>query len=250
MSPLPSISAVLPAYNEVAVIADVARRTLQALRDCSVNDLEVLVVDDGSNDGTGESARALAQTHPEIRVVSHAHNRGYGAALRSGFEAARCDAVFLMDSDAQFDPADIRLLLPHYRPDTMVAGYRSRRSDSVLRRANHTAFFTLVGAFFGPSLRDVNCAFKLFPRRLGVGLRSSGAMISTELALRARHLGYQVVEVSVPHYPRTAGTATGANPRVVARAFTELWQLRRDPVSLSDEAAAPDHDLGAERGGH
>jgi hypothetical protein len=120
----------------------------------------------------------------------------------------------------------------------------------VLRRANHVAFFTLVRALFGPSIRDVNCAFKLFPRRLGVGLRSAGAMISTELALRARHLGYQIVEVSVPHYPRTAGIATGANPRVVARAFAELWQLRRDPVSLRDEAAAPDHDLGAERGRH
>jgi glycosyltransferase involved in cell wall biosynthesis len=248
VSPLPSISAVLPAYNEVAVIADVARRTEQALRAMGIVDLEVLVVDDGSSDGTGDAVRALGEAHPEITVVRHSHNRGYGAALRSGFEAARCDAVFVMDSDAQFDPADIHLLLPHYRADTMVAGYRSPRNDSLLRRANHTAFFTVVRALFGPSLRDVNCAFKLFPRRLGVGLRSSGAMISTELALRARHLGYLIVEVPVPHYARTAGTPTGANPRVVARAFGELWQLRRDPVTLRDKAAAPDPDLGAERG--
>jgi glycosyltransferase involved in cell wall biosynthesis len=225
---IPSISAVLPAYNEAAIIAHVVRRTHEALQSCAAEDHEVVVVDDGSSDGTGERVGALAAELPCIKLVQHPHNRGYGAALRSGFLAAGCDAVFLMDSDAQFDPADLRLLLPHYTPDTLVAGVRVERSDPLMRRANNAAFFAVVRMLVGPTLRDVNCAFKLFPRELGTGLRFEGAMISTELAMHARRRGYRIVEIPVPHYPRTTGRATGAHPSVILRAFGELWQLRRE----------------------
>jgi glycosyltransferase involved in cell wall biosynthesis len=226
--PVPGgISAVLPAYNEVAVIADIVRRTHAALRALDVGDYEVIVVDDGSRDGTGDVVRALAEELPNTVLVTHERNRGYGAALKSGFAAASREAIFLMDSDGQFDPADLRRLLPHYHPRALVAGIRARRSDPWIRRANHAAFFAVVRLLLGTSLRDVNCAFKLFPRSLTVGLAAEGAMISTELALRARDLGFAVVQVPVPHYPRTTGTPTGANWRVVARAFAELWRLRR-----------------------
>ena len=120
-----------------------------------------------------------------------------------------------------------------------MAGYRARRQDPLMRRLNHNAFFAVVRAVVGPSLRDVNCAFKLFGRELGVGLRAEGAMISTELALRARQLRWRVVEVPVPHHPRTTGTATGANPAVVARAFAELWRMRREGVVAPGAVAAP-----------
>src|SRR5258708_29700241 len=156
---IPSVSAVLPAYNEVAVIADVVRRTHAALRAQDTPAFEVIVVDDGSRDGTGDAVRGVAAELPEVRLVRHPANRGYGAALRTGFEAATCDAVWLLDSDAQFDPADLRLLLPRYAPLTLVAGYRRRRSDPVMRRANHRAFFALVPVVMGPTARDVNCAF-------------------------------------------------------------------------------------------
>lgn len=223
----PSITAVLPAFNEEAVIVDTVMRTRKALQESRSPDYEVVVVDDGSTDTTASLVADLQAEDPCIRRVSHEENRGYGAALKTGFDAARMGAVWLMDSDGQFDPADLSLLLHKYEPTTAVFGYRKNRQDSLMRRANHAAFFTVVRATFGHTTRDVNCAFKLFPAELGRDLHSDGAMISTELVIRTRQRGYSIVEVGVPHYPRTAGQATGANPRVVVRAFAELWEMRR-----------------------
>ena len=228
--PAPSISAVLPAFNEEAVIADVVRRTAAALAR-HVDRFEIVVVDDGSHDATAQQARDAVQD-ADVKVISHRANRGYGAALRTGFDAAGCEATWLMDGDGQFDPADIALLLPHYAADRVVAGQRIHRQDGALRRLNNRAFFGVVRTLFGSVAGDVNCAFKLFPAQVGKGLRCDGAMISTELMLRAKRSGYRVVEVGVPHYPRRAGQATGADPRVVLRAFAELGRLRRDPSLL------------------
>jgi hypothetical protein len=222
-----SISAVLPAYNEVAVIADVARRTHTALVSAGLSSFEVIVVDDGSDDGTGDAVRSLQRELPQVRVVAHGSNRGYGAALRSGFEAATSEAVWLLDADGQFDPADLSRLLSVYAPDRLVTGYRAQRRDGATRRLYHAAFFGLAGVLVGNSVRDANCAFKLFPRPAGLGLQASGAMLPTELLLRARRLGYDIAEVPIPHHPRTAGAPTGARPAVVARAFVELWRLWR-----------------------
>ena len=223
----PSITAVLPAFNEEAVIVETVKRTRKALQDTQTPDFEIVVVDDGSTDTTAALVTDLQDSDSRIRTVSHEQNRGYGAALKTGFDAARMSAVWLMDSDGQFDPADLSLLLEKYQPRVAVFGYRRNRQDSFMRRANHAAFFTVVRATFGHTTRDVNCAFKLFPAELGRGLHSDGAMISTELVIRTRRRGYDIVEVGVPHYPRIAGQATGANPGVVVRAFAELWDMRR-----------------------
>ena len=228
----PSISAVLPAYNEEAVIAETVRRTDAALTELGVADFEILVIDDGSSDATAARAAAVDGLGTRVRVVSHPRNRGYGGALRTGFDAATRDAVFLMDSDGQFDPTEISRLLALYGPDRVVCGYRIRRNDTWLRRFYHKAFFGLVRLGFGPTARDVNCAFKLFPRAVGQGLHADGALVSTELLVRARRSGYRLMDVGVHHYPRTTGRATGADVRVVLRAFRELWQLRNDPAML------------------
>ena len=241
-----SVSAVLPAFNESAVIADVVRGADRALIAAGLAEHEVIVVDDGSTDGTGALLEALCSEVASLRVVHHPANRGYGGALRSGFEAATMDAVWLMDGDGQFDPADLPLLLAVADTETVVAGYRRHREDPLMRRLNHNAFFALVRLSFGHTVRDVNCAFKLFPRKAGQGLHADGAMISTELIIRARQAGLAIAEVAIPHHPRTAGTPTGANPRVVVRAFQELWTMRvglraqRAPdAPVSESAASP-----------
>ncbi len=223
----PSVSAVLPAYNEEAVIAETLRRTHAALAGLGATAFEVIVVDDGSTDSTRSRCEEIAPQLPGVRVVAHPTNRGYGAALRTGFEAAQCEAIFLMDSDGQFDPADLRLLLDDWSPSSVVCGCRANRRDPLIRRVNNRAFFRLVVAAFGATAQDVNCGFKLFPRPLGQGLRADGALVSTELLVRARTQGYRIIDTPVPHYPRLTGKPTGARPSVILRAFAELWGLRR-----------------------
>lgn len=236
------VSAILPAFNEAAIIATTVRRTHEALAASGVAAFEVVVVDDGSTDATAAECRRVIEELSHVRLVSHARNRGYGAALRTGFEAARAPALFLMDSDGQFDPSEIGMLLEHWDGRTVVCGYRARRNDPLSRRLSNRAFFALVTTRVGRTARDVNCAFKLFPRALGRGLESAGALISTELLLRARDRGYRIVDVPVTHAPRHTGSATGASPRVVARAFKELWELdaRRRRQDASGPAA-PGH---------
>ena len=221
------ISAVLPAYNEQAVIATTVRRTHAALAATGVERFEIVVVDDGSTDGTRNSAEHAGSELSRVRVVSLPATRGYGAALRAGFDAAREPAIFLMDSDGQFDPAELALLLDKWDDRTSVCGVRAHRSDPLARRLYNRAFFSIVNQRLGRTAEDINCGFKLFPRSVTRGLVSDGALIRTELLLRARDSGCRIVNVPVSHAPRTTGTATGANPRVVIRAFGELYRLDR-----------------------
>jgi glycosyltransferase involved in cell wall biosynthesis len=193
-------------------------------------EFEVIVVDDGSTDGTGGIAEVLAASDKRIRVVHHFTNLGYGAALKSGFAAARFDWVFYTDSDGQFDVEDIDLLLPHAEAFDAVVGYRTHRSDHAIRKLNQVLWSLLVRRVLGIDSPDVDCAFKLVRRasleRIGP-LVSDGAVISAELLVKLERSGARVKQVGVPHYPRVAGKPSGANPRVIARAFGELFRLRR-----------------------
>ncbi len=224
------ISAVLPAFNEEANLERSLGDLTQALR-AHARSHEIIVVDDGSRDGTAALLERLQSAYPALRIVRHPHNRGYGAAVRSGFAAARHRWVFLMDADNQFDPCEIVLLVDRSDGADIVAGYRQVRRDPWLRRANAWAFFTLVQVLFGRLARDVNCAFKLIRRDLltRMELTSSGALINTELLVQARRLHARVVEVPVRHFPRTSGRPTGASPRVVMLAFGELIAFRFRP---------------------
>jgi glycosyltransferase involved in cell wall biosynthesis len=231
MSPASSveISAVMPAFNEEGNLEQSVGRMAAALAD-QARAFEVIVVDDGSQDGTAALLARLKAVHPSLRVVRHPVNRGYGAALRSGFTAARYPWVFLMDADNQFDPADVAVLLAAAGDADIVAGYRKRRRDPLPRRLNAWAFFTLVTILFGRLARDVNCAFKLMRRDLlaRMELHSEGALINTEVFVLARQLRARVVEVPIQHYARTSGRQTGANLRVVVRAFSELLAFRAE----------------------
>jgi len=229
VAPSVEISAVMPAYNEEANLEQSVSRMAEALV-ASARGFEIIVVDDGSQDGTAALLERLKGAHPHLRVVRHPVNRGYGAALRSGFDAARFGWIFVMDADNQFDPADVESLLACAADADIVAGYRKHRRDPPLRRLNAWAFFTMVRLLFGRLVRDVNCAFKLIRRDLiaRMALHSEGALINTEMLVLASQLHARVVEVPVRHYPRTAGKQTGANVRVVIRAFRELLAFRAE----------------------
>jgi glycosyltransferase involved in cell wall biosynthesis len=226
---LPSISAVLPAYNEEAIIERTVHHVAGALRQM-VDDFEVIVTNDGSRDATGQVLANLQAREPELhlRVVTHEKNQGYGAALASGFDAARKDLVFLTDGDKQFDVSELRDFLPAMDQRTdMVIGWRRNRADPPMRKLNALGWKMLVNMLFGYTARDVDCAFKLFRRGVWQSLtvNARGATFSAEFLIKARRLGFSVNELPVSHFPRTAGSPTGARFDVIVRAFAELFQL-------------------------
>jgi glycosyltransferase involved in cell wall biosynthesis len=225
---LPSISAFFPAYNEEGNVTAMVERFTAVLPQLA-DDYEIIVVNDGSRDRTAEIADGLAASDPHVRVVHHGQNRGYGGALKSGFSASTKAYVFFTDGDGQFDVAEIANLLPNVPQYDVVIGYRIDRAEGGLRRLNAGAWNFLVRRLFGIPSRDVDCAFKLFDRRVFdvVHPEAEGAMISTEILARTVRAGFRITEVGVHHYARRHGTPTGANPLVIARAFYELFRLYR-----------------------
>ena len=229
--PAATLSYFFPAHDEAANIAALVAEALTALPALATT-FEIIAVDDGSRDGTGAIADRLASEHPGlVRVVHHPTNLGYGAALRSGFRAARHDLICFTDGDRQFRVADLGLLLARLEapdaPDAVI-GYRLRRADAPLRLAYARIYRTCLRLFFGLDARDVDCACKLFRREAltGVRLESGGAYLSAELLIKLRGRGRRFVQVGVPHHPRLAGRASGANPRVILRAVRDFWRLR------------------------
>jgi glycosyltransferase involved in cell wall biosynthesis len=234
-----SISAVLPAYNEEAIIERTVRHVAGVLRNLA-SDFEVIVANDGSRDRTGEILAGLQQQEPDLNlcIVTHATNCGYGAALASGFDAARKDLVFLTDGDKQFDVTELAQFMPVMDSQTdLVIGWRRNRADPFMRKLNALGWKLLVNLLFGYTARDVDCAFKLFRRRVweSMTVHARGATFSAEFLIKARRLGFRPKELPVSHFPRTAGSPTGARPEVIVRAFVELFRLWRN---LDRELAA------------
>jgi glycosyltransferase involved in cell wall biosynthesis len=240
-----SLTLVLPAHNEEANLGIVVERALSVLPRFAA-DFEVIVVDDGSRDGTGKIADSLAVADPRVKVVHHPRNRGYGAALTSGFAASRGDHVMFMDADRQFDVADLALLAPFVGAFDIVAGFRMERHDPLHRRIFAEIFNVTVRVLFGVHLRDIDCAFKVFRGDLLRSLRltAPGALINTEIQAKARRQGATLEQVGVHHYPRVAGEATGGSLRVILRAMGETvalwWRMRsyRAPVGTGPGGGA------------
>ena len=228
---VPELSFFFPAHNEEAnleALVDEALATLPAL----ASRFEVIAVDDGSKDRTPAIADELARRHPDIfRAVHHPTNLGYGAALRSGFRAARYDFIAFIDGDRQFKVIDVGRLIDRLQeadsPDVVV-GFRLRRADPAIRRWYARIYRLSNRIFFGVRVRDIDCACKLFKRRAlePVMVASGGAFFTAEMLIKLRFEGRRIAEVGVPHYPRTAGSPTGAKPSVVFRAMRDFWSLR------------------------
>ena len=224
-----SISVFFPCYNEQENVARTVEKAVQTLMKLGV-DYEIIIVNDGSSDDTGRIADGLAAENSHLRVVHHRHNLGYGAALQSGFCTATKELVFYTDGDGQFDIGELPPLLALMDQFDIVSCFRINRKDSFVRKVNAWCWTKLVCFLFGMKIRDIDCAFKLYKRRIfdDITLKSTGALIDAEILARAINKGYSVTQRPVHHYPRTAGTQTGARLKVILRAFKELFELRRE----------------------
>jgi len=237
------ISLVLPAHNEEPNIRTVVEEAKEVLP-TAFTGYEVIVVNDGSKDRTLEIAQAMAEEDEHVRVVNHPVNRGYGAALTSGFNAATGDFIMFMDSDRQFDIKDVHNLTPFVDEHDIVAGYRIKRNDPAHRLLNAWIFGMAVKLMFDLRVKDVDCAFKIFHADVlrGINLESPGALINTEILAKARVQGRTLTQVGVNHYPRLEGEQSGASLKVVMRAFREiirLWWRMKDYVPPSGEVVEP-----------
>ena len=234
-SPQPGVSACFPAFNDAGSIGWVAHRAEEALRGTG-RDFEILILNDGSADRTGEVLEGLAGEIPELRTLRHARNRGYGATLRDLFAAARFPLVAYTDGDGQFDPFELTRLLDALSPEIqLVNGYRGSRADGMLRRFLGPRFHRVVAGTFGlPELRDWDCDFRLFRRdlRLDASMTFDDGTAVVEFLATLGDRGVRFAEVEVSHRERRAGDSQYFRPSSVIsghRNLFRLWRRRGSP---------------------
>ena len=227
----PRLSFFFPAFNEEENVAETVHRALDEIGPLVGGSIEVLVVDDGSTDRTPELADALAAADPRVRV-HHQENRGYGGALRAGFAYSRGELIGFSDGDLQFDLSEMSRLLTRLedaaRPVDAVIGYRIKRRDPAHRIFIAKTYNAIVSVLFRLRVRDIDCAMKLFRREVfdGLPLTTDSPFLSAELLIKLRARGERLAQVGVNHYPRAAGTNTGASFRKILRTFRDIGRLR------------------------
>jgi len=225
-----SLSVVLPAHNEEENITNTVSDCISYLAS-NFPEYEVVVVNDGSRDRTREMVEEMSRQNPAVVLVNHEVNKGYGSALRSGFDKASMDYIFFMDSDGQFDITDLDRLIPHIGGKNVVIGYRENRADSFLRSLNAWMYGLYIRFMFGLAVKDMDCAFKIFPTEAYHKVRpikAGGALFSAEFLIKLKRIGYVFKEVPVRHFPRKFGSQSGANLKVILRMFRESWKLRNE----------------------
>jgi glycosyltransferase involved in cell wall biosynthesis len=227
------LSVFFPAYNEAANIGTTVKKALKALPKVAKK-WEVIVIDDGSKDKTGEIVKQLAKKEKRIRLITHSPNKGYGEALKSGYYNARYQLIAMTDADGQFDLKEIDKLLAKIDQAEVVWGFRINRQDSALRKFFGWGWTFLANLLLGIKVKDVDCGFKLVKKQVIKKIpkltSTRGGMISPELLGKAKKAGFKITEVGVHHYPRKEGHQTGADINVIVNSFLDLaklwWQLR------------------------
>ncbi len=226
MNNKPSISAFFPAYNEEKNIGECVKQTVKVLSEIT-DKYEVIVIDDGSKDSTSEIVETFVKQNEHVKLIKHPQNRGYGDALKTGLQAVRYDYIFFTDSDLQFDLNELKTFAEYIPKYDVVIGYRKNRRDPKIRLLNAKLWNIANWVMFGLKVKDIDCAFKLFKKDLmdKITLTTGGAMTSAEMLLKFNDLGAKIKELPVTHLPRKMGLQTGANIKVILRAFKEMWKL-------------------------
>lgn len=209
-----SISVFFPCYNEQGSLRRIYESVSEVLKSIGI-DYEIIFVDDGSTDGTLQVANTIATTDPNVKVIHHPKNLGYGSALQSGFRAATKTLVFYTDGDGQFDLNELPPLLPLMKQYDIVSCFRLNRQEGMVRRFNAWCWTTFVCALFHLKIKDINCAFKLYKHSVfdGMDMRSTGALINSEILTRAKRRGFAITQVGVHHFPRINGRQSGMTNR-------------------------------------
>jgi glycosyltransferase involved in cell wall biosynthesis len=224
-----ALSVFFPCYNEALNVENLVLEAIQVLSH-SVRKYEILIINDGSTDKTGLIAERLSKVYEHVRVIHHKKNEGYGAALISGLSNSVYEWIFFTDGDHQFFISEIQVLLNEIDDHDLIIGYRKARRDPWYRILYGHIWTRLVRRLFGLKLRDINCAFKLIKKTAldGVSLHSSGAVINTELLAKMKLSGASIKQVGISHRPRMFGRQTGGSPKVILKAYMELFKLRKE----------------------
>lgn len=234
------LSVFFPAYNDSGTIASLVIVAVQTARQLTP-DFEVIVVNDGSADATPRILAELAKLYPEVRIVTHEQNRGYGGALRSGFAAARKDVIFYTDGDAQYDPSEMTSLWQRFGGDVdLVNGYKISRSDPLHRIVIGRLYHHVVRLLFGLRVRDVDCDFRMMRRSIfeRISLEKNSGVICLEMMKKIQDAGFRIAEVPVHHYHRAYGRSQFFNLRRVFRTGLDVLKLWHALVVRKGTAAA------------
>ena len=224
-----TLTAFFPAYYDEGNIAKVVDKAVEVIESMKLKDYEIIIIEDGSPDRTGEVADELAEKHEKVRVIHHEKNMGYGATLKDGFLSAKMDYVFYSDGDNQFDLDEMKKFIALLPYSDIVVGYRKKKQYSTYRKITSMCYNFLLRAIYDIDYVDVDCAFKVFKRDLfdKITIDSVDAFIDAEVLIKAELLGYTSTDVGVKHLPRLDGISTGARPSVIIKTIKEVFAYRK-----------------------
>lgn len=222
------LSVFFPAYNEEQNIKTTLQKAEEVLKTLNLKNYEMIVVNDGSKDKTGQIVAEMQSQNPHIRLVDHPINKGYGGALKTGFNESKYEWVAFADSDGQFDFGEITKMIEKVDQADLVLGYRLNRADSTVRKITTLGWSMIARVLLGLSVKDYSCGFKLINKKVYnaiLPLVGEEKVTQIEMFVKAKRQGFRFAEVGVHHYPRVYGQQTGANLRVVLKSIKDLFKL-------------------------
>jgi glycosyltransferase involved in cell wall biosynthesis len=226
---LNTFSLFMPVFNEEANIEKTIRDSDNVLKKLPIQDYEIIAVNDGSKDSTLEVLKKIQKEIPKLKIINHEINKGYGAALSTGFENSKNDLVCFIDSDGQFDFSEVTTLMDLIKTCDVVVGYRMDRQDPLIRKINGWGWTMIANILLGLRVRDIDCAFKLFKQEVVKEIlpieSTRGGTVNPEILAKVVKKGFKIKEVGVHHYSRIMGEQTGANLVVIINSFKDLFKL-------------------------